>query len=177
MIWKNISSLVRSMTLCSISAVSPKKLSKIAYNWHFTCLDSLQVHNLVDKEICCSVGSYLQNCLKLPFYGPGQPPSSKVHKKWFKKLFQPGPFYDTLLYLCPIPKKLSNISQNCLLTGLDNLPAQTCIKLKWFGKIFPAWFVLWHFILSLPDAYKIFKNCLQLTFHVPGQSAGSQFGR
>jgi hypothetical protein len=36
--------------------------------------------------------------------------------------------------------------------------------------------VLWHFALSLPDAYKIVKNCLQLTLHMPGQSAGSQFG-
>jgi hypothetical protein len=152
----------------------------MAYNWHFTCLDSLQVHNLEEKERVLLVRRFVPTKLSKIALFRGWMTSQLKHalnKNDLEKYFQTGLFYDTLLYLCPIPTKLSIIVQNCLFTGQDDLPAQTCIKHNWFGKKFPSWSVLWHFALSLLKPYEIVNNGLQLTFHVPGQSAGSQFGR
>jgi hypothetical protein len=58
------------------------------------------------------------------------PLKSVQHRNDLEKYFQPGPFYDTLLYLYPIPTKLSKIAQNCYFTGLDDLPAQKWLKQK-----------------------------------------------
>jgi hypothetical protein len=100
---------------------------------------------LVDKEIVLLVRRFVPTKLSkiapLQAWTASQLQSAK-NKNDSEKYFQPGLFYDFLLYLCQIRTKLSNISQNCLLTGVDNLPAQTCIKQKGFGYIFSALSVL-----------------------------------
>jgi hypothetical protein len=126
MIRKYISSLVRSMTLFSVSVQSLQNCQKlptidISRAWT-VCRFTIWY---IKRAFCWSVGSYLPNCLKLPFL------------------------------------------------GRNDLPAQKCIKQKWFGKIFPAWFIQWHFALSLPDPYKIVKNCPKLPFNRPGRPPSS----
>jgi hypothetical protein len=108
-------------------------LSKIAKNCPLTGLDDLPAQTCKKHKGFGKKSAWSVLCQKLPkiaLYRAWTTSQLKhaYNKNDLEKYFLPGLLYDTLLYLCPIPTKLSIIAQNCFLTGLDNLPAQTCKK-------------------------------------------------